>query len=721
MDNTLKSKMDEARQSALKGCFNEMEVLCKKILENHGDDPNIRLDVGVLYQNFGFLTLARQCYERILIRNPNQLGASCNLANLARDESDHEKALSTYTSLIDQYPDHPVIRRNFLTSLEYDPQVADMDRFKAAQKWGEWAISKTNGPLPRPRLRSLKNRPLRLGYVSPDFCQHTVGLFLKPVIENHNPETTTLFAYHAGKVNDWVTHAIKSSCTFRDISSLDDCKAAELIRQDEIDVLVDLCGHTAGSRLTVFAHRPAPVQISWLGYFATTGLPCMDAVLLDKWHAPSGTGKYFTEKIIHLRSGRICYQPVPFAPEISSPPCLKNGFITFGSFNNTAKLNSQVLETWAMILGKVPESKLILKWRTFNDDDFRRSVQNAFAARGIESHRLELHGPSFHADLLKAYADVDICLDPFPFSGCMTSCEALWMGVPVVTWPQSRVVSRQTHALLSAIGLDCFSAKDKNHYIRIAAELADTPDQLKELRTTLRHRMQNSCLCDAKNFAKTLEDTVISIYSDVEKTGNQVKLILNIGAGHPQNGAKLPKAFQQPGWQEIRLDIDPANKPDIQGSMLDMSSVEDESVHAVFSSHAIEHLYPNEVAISLQEMRRVLKSDGYAVITCPDLQAAAQMIAEDRLLETAYHSPAGPVTPFDIIYSHRQFTGRDKPFMAHHCGFTLKVLLSTLRANGFKATAGLRRPGAFDLWVVATKEAMDDDDIKALGKKLLPV
>jgi SAM-dependent methyltransferase len=198
------------------------------------------------------------------------------------------------------------------------------------------------------------------------------------------------------------------------------------------------------------------------------------------------------------------------------------------------------------------------------------------------------------------------------------------------------------------------------------------------------------------------------------------KLLLNVGAGHPKSGARIPAAFESPEWREVRLDIDTNNEPDIVGTMLEMSEVASASVDAIYSSHNIEHLYPDEIPIALTEFLRVLKPDGFALITCPDLQSAAQMIAEDKLMETAYTSPAGPVTPFDIVYSHRLFTGRDKPFMAHHCGFTLKVLIGTLRANGFVSVAGKRRPAAFDLWVVASKCALEDNVLRELAGRVLP-
>ena len=199
------------------------------------------------------------------------------------------------------------------------------------------------------------------------------------------------------------------------------------------------------------------------------------------------------------------------------------------------------------------------------------------------------------------------------------------------------------------------------------------------------------------------------------------KILFNVGAGHPQSGARIPDAFQSAEWKEVRLDIDPANEPDVIGTMLDMSAMPSESADAIYSSHTIEHLYPNEIPLAMKEFLRVLKPQGFAVITCPDLQAAAEMIAQDKLMEVAYTTGSGMVvTPFDIVYSHREYTGRDKPFMAHHCGFTLKVLNGTLKSNGFASVAGKRRARGLDLWVVAMKEQTDEDGLRELATKVLP-
>lgn len=508
--------LQRARTYAQSGQFPNMLIACQEAVDTHRNDFNVLLDTGVLLSNFGFISSARACFERVQILAPNDSRAVMNLADLARDAGNHDKSRFIYAALLERFPNHPMIRRNAMVSLEYDPLASNTERFAQAEEWGRWAVALAGGQRSRPMPHPLqKDRPLRIGYVSADFCQHTVGLFVKDVLKAHDPLRVSLFAYSAGLVNDWVTEAIRATCQFRDVARLDDVALATLIRQDKIDVLIDLSGHTAGSRLTVFAHRPASVQVSWLGYFATTGLRYLDAVLLDKWHAPPGTEAQFVEPVIHLPGGRFCYTPVPWMPSVSPMPVLSTNYITFGSFNNTGKYNSGVLEVWARILDAVPDSRLILKWRTFNDVTLKQSVREVFAKQGICAERIELRGPSFHVDLLNEYAEIDIALDPFPFTGGLTSCEALWMGVPVVTWPQSRVVSRQTFALLSIIGLPELAAADADDYVRIAVALANDREQLQILRDTLRSRMKMSTLCNTVEFARMLEDTLITLYCDI--------------------------------------------------------------------------------------------------------------------------------------------------------------------------------------------------------------
>lgn len=497
-----------AQVEAQRGNLDAFLQACQGVAGANDESVDVQIHVASLMLSYGFLTAARACCERARVLDPADLRPLVNLANVAQQAGGHAESRRLYAQLLARLPDHPIIRRNALLSLEYDPAASDGERLAQAREWGNWALSKAGGMRPRPPMLPLTGRPLRVGYVSADFCQHTVGLFVKDVLGAHDPSQVSVHTYSAGQADDWVTAAVRQTSVFRDIRNLDDAGVAELIRQDGIDVLVDLSGHTAGSRLTVFAHRPAPLQVSWLGYFATTGLPVMDAVLLDEWHAPPGREAQFVERIIRLEGGRFCYSPVPFAPEEVAPaPCLRNGYVTFGSFNNTAKLNEGVIALWARVLAAVPQSRLVLKWRTFQDEGMRASVQKVFAGHGIAPERIVLRGASFHVDVLKEYADIDLCLDPFPFTGGLTSCEALWMGVPVVTWPQGRVVSRQTLAFLNAIGLGELAAGSAEDYVRIAAGLAGEPQRIATLRAEMRTRMKRSSLCDVASFTRRLEKT----------------------------------------------------------------------------------------------------------------------------------------------------------------------------------------------------------------------
>ena len=524
-----KRKLAFASAQAQAADFEGVQNICAQMAHDHGDDPAALLDIGVLLLNVGFISSARHCFERAMALRPNDIRAKLNLANCAREFGQHKLANDLYSELQTQQPDNPVVRRNILVNQQYNPDAADTERLTLAKSWGEWAIAQAGGSSARPSFRQLGqiatngNTGLRVGYVSADFCQHTVGLFVKDVLKAHMYQDRVdgshfieVFTYSSGQVVDWVTHEISSTCKFRDVSGLNDAALASLVREDQIDVLVDLSGHTAGSRLTVFAQRPAPVQISWLGYFATTGLPYMDAVFLDGCHAPQGVEEQFVEEIVRLEGGRLCYQPVPWAPEVSPLPSLQSRSITFGSFNNTSKLNSEVFDVWAKVLQAVPNARLVLKWRTLLDEPLCHSIQKAFEDRGVSASRIELRPASFHVDMLKEYADIDIALDPFPFTGGLTSCEALWMGVPVITFPQSNVVSRQTFAFLTSIGKTHWVAKDEHDYVRIAKELAADLTALAINRATLRQTMRKSPLMDVHGFTEKLEQAFCQLHDKIK-------------------------------------------------------------------------------------------------------------------------------------------------------------------------------------------------------------
>ena len=508
----INKQLNLAREYANKADFDSFLSVCQQLIDANMSDADAMISVGAALLDFGFLSAAKQCLTHAHKLSPKDLRAAAILASLAKEAGDHAEATRLHDILLKHLPNHAAIRRNILISAQYDPNLTDDERLAKAREWGDWAVLRAKGAAPKASPKPIDGRALKIGYVSADFCQHTVGLFVKEVIKAHDKTKVAVYAYSAGDVRDWVSDEISACCFFRDILSMSDEDAAKLIMDDEIDVLVDLSGHTAGSRLSLFAYRPAPVMLSWLGYFATTGLSFMDGVLLDSFHAPKGTESQFVEPIIRLPRGRFCYSPVVFAPDVSNPPRLKNGFITFGSFNNTSKYNDAVFDVWAKILSSIPSSKLILKWRAFVDKPHCERTLEAFAKRGVEPSRIELRNASFHADMLKEYADIDIALDPFPFTGGMTSCEALWMGVPVITYPQSQVVSRQTYAALSYIGLQEFAAKDADDYVKIAVELANNPKRLQTIRVNMREMMRASPLMDTAGFAEQLESVFYEVY-----------------------------------------------------------------------------------------------------------------------------------------------------------------------------------------------------------------
>jgi predicted O-linked N-acetylglucosamine transferase (SPINDLY family) len=350
-------------------------------------------------------------------------------------------------------------------------------------------------------------RRLRVGYVSGDFKQHPVGFFLAPVLANHDPDAVEIYGYSNSLKNDWLTQQLRERCTqWRSLVGLSNSAAASLIAADGIDILVDLSGHTAENRLEIFARKPAPVQVSWLGFWGTTGLSTIDYLLSDTTTIPDGEEQYYSETVFRLPDNRFCYAPPYYAPApATTAPCLKNGYVTFGSFNNLMKIGPDVIQLWARLLQANPGARLLLKWGTLADNVVRENLLSMFAAHGVAPERVVLRPQSPHPEMLDEYADIDIALDPFPFSGGLTSCEAMWMGVPVITLPGKRAVSRQTLGFLRGIGLPELAASSADEYVRIATELATDQPRLTELRRTLRRRMAASPLCDGYAFTRNLE------------------------------------------------------------------------------------------------------------------------------------------------------------------------------------------------------------------------
>jgi protein O-GlcNAc transferase len=391
-------------------------------------------------------------------------------------------------------------------ALNYQPGADPAEILREANAYAErHAASLTAAAKPHP-ARSLEGRRLRIGYVSADFREHPVAYFLEPILAAHDHQGFEIFCYADVRQPDAVTRRLQGYADqWRSLVGSSDEEAAELIRRDGIDILVDLSGHTGGNRLPVFARKPAPVQASYLGYLGTTGLPAIDYYLTDAHADPPGlTDAHYQEQLVRLPECGFCYAPGP-APEVSPElPARQAGRVTFGSLNSVAKLSEEVLALWARVLAAVAGSRVVL--RTGAGRRAEERVRGGLAGHGVSPERVLLLGQTAtRFDYLKLYQAVDLGLDPFPYNGVTTTCDALWMGVPVLTLAGGTCVSRQGVRFLRAVGLDELIAETPEAYVRLATEVAGDLARLSALRRGLRERMSHSPLMDAAQFTRHLE------------------------------------------------------------------------------------------------------------------------------------------------------------------------------------------------------------------------
>lgn len=477
---------------------------CRRALALRPDHAAAHRNLGGLLRDQGRLTEARASFQQALALDPGDAGAHANFANLLVDEGRADAAAESYQRALALQPHDMAAHSGLLMSQHYRTDISPAAHLAEALRFGErfdGLASRRDFPNDRTPARRL-----RIGYVSGDFREHPVGYFLPNALEAHDRRAVQIFCYANDAKVDAVTERLKRATDgWRAIAGMADAEAAALIAQDEIDILVDLSGHTAKNRLRLFALRPAPVQASWLGYFGTTGLAAIDYLVMDATAVQPGEERWYREAIARLPHGRFCYAPPRDAPAVAPPPSRLRGHVTFGSFNNLAKLNAHVVRLWAEVLNAVPDARLVLKWRSLDDEGVRRRLADAFTAAGVAEGRLELRGFSPHLDMLAQYADIDIALDPLPFGGGLTSCEALWMGAPIVTLAGDRPAGRQTAAFLDSIGFGDGVARSLPEYVARAAALAADPVRLADMRAGARQRMARSPLCDGALFAPALE------------------------------------------------------------------------------------------------------------------------------------------------------------------------------------------------------------------------
>lgn len=531
--NTLKNKgqRDDAKSSYQQAiainpdfaeAFNNLGILLKeegylddaiacymRALEIKSDYVEAYSNLGAAYHAKGALGRAFSYYQKAIMIDSRYADAYNNLGNAFKDAGNLVKAESYFKLALEIKSDSSVAFSNLLFTQHYDDTKSPEDVFSGHLKFAEHFEK----PLIVNRIRTLNkavtDRKLRIGYVSPDFRTHSVAYFLEPALAAHNHNDFEIFCYSDVIVPDSITNRIQGHTdSWLNIVGKSDEDVYNLVQEHQIDILVDLSGHTGNNRMLVFARKPAPVQLTWIGYPATTGLSAMDYKIVDSYTDPPGlTDHLYTEKLLRMPECFLCYLPPADSPDIIiDPPVPSEGHIHFGSFNNFSKVSPATVDMWARILQSVPDAVLVLKARCFADEQMRRYAEEMFSIRNIDADRIELLSwvPSTHPHL-DLYNRIDIALDTFPYNGTTTTCEALWMGVPVITLAGKAHASRVGASLLSNIGYQELVALTVEEYIDIAVRLAKDREKLRFLHATLRDNMAQSPLTAAKQFTANLE------------------------------------------------------------------------------------------------------------------------------------------------------------------------------------------------------------------------
>jgi predicted O-linked N-acetylglucosamine transferase (SPINDLY family) len=520
------------------GRLADAEKLYREVLRRNPDDADALNLLGVLLHQTGSDPDPARWLRRSIQINPGNLQAHANLAlielerrNLAAAQDACEAALKLnpkfdrarlnlsgalflqgrVTDAVQQLravlaadPRHVRAASILLYYMHFQPGVSRADLLREHQAWAAAHADPLTAQA-APHVNDLSpDRVLRVGYVSAGFREHPIGRAMLPLLARHDARAFGVFCYSDEERPDAMNARLKSYVThWRNITGLSNESVANLVRSDRIDILVDLSLHMEGQRLLAFALKPAPVQVNFIGYAATSGLRAIDYRLTDRYLDPAGESDPFnTEKLVRLPHCFYCYVADGDEPEPAPPPCETNGFITFGSLNFPPKISEPAMDLWARCLDAVPKSRLMLVTHT---NDHETHFGSAFASRGIDPARLEIVRPQPRLDYLRLYHRIDIALDPFPYNGGVTTCDALWMGIPVVTLPGETSLSRAGLSLLSNLGLQELIATSGEDYLRIVTDLAADHQRLAAYHATLRARMRLSPITDAVTFTREVE------------------------------------------------------------------------------------------------------------------------------------------------------------------------------------------------------------------------
>ena len=486
------------------------EDLCRSILKLGPDAflynfASVYNMMGGICENTGRISEAVQYLRKAMKTDPNIPEIWSNLAmDLVRIGRTQE-GVTLLQKAARKMHENATLGSNFLLYLNYLPDVDQQTFFDEHKRWGRIYA-------PASRARTSHNnvtdpdRRLRVGYISPDFRSSSVACFFESLLDGHDNEAVEVYGYGSVKLPDQITKRLKQKFDcYRDICGVDDEMVARMIEQDKIDILVDLAGHTNSNRLRVLTYKSAPIQVTYLGYPNTTGIMAVDYRFTDSLTDLPESQEFYTEELIFLPEGFLCYRPPDFAPPVAPLPAVRKGYVTFGSFNNNCKVSPLIMELWAKILKANDNFRLLLKFQGGDDQELKNHYFQGFERLGIGRERVGIYGWKTPVEHLQLYKEVDIALDTYPYHGTTTTCEALWMGVPTVSLVGKSHASRVGLSILSRVGLESFATSTPQEYVAKAASTAENLQVLAKIRSSMRERTASSVLCNAKGFARNVE------------------------------------------------------------------------------------------------------------------------------------------------------------------------------------------------------------------------
>ncbi len=476
----------------------------EKILE-HQQNALVLNELGCIYQNTGRISEAMEYRRRALEVDPSIPGICSNYAADLMLAGRTEEGIAVLQDALQVNPENKIIHSNLLWYLHYLPDQDPQMLLEQHKRWGQIhappSMARDNhANTPDP------DRKLRIGYISPDFRKHSVAYNFEAFLSGRNSEEAEVYGYASVSHPDEMTERLRKKFDhYRNVFGIGDSEVADLIQQDKIDILVEIGGHTGDNRLGVLAYKPAPIQVDY-GGLNTTGLEQIDYRLTDSLLDPPERHKFYVEESVCLPGGLFCYSPPDFAPSVAPLPAEHNGYITFGSFNGSLKINRHILSLWAQVLKANEDSRLLMKFPGARDQNMKEMFLKQFEEMGIAAGRIQVERWRPSVEHLELYGQVDIALDTYPFNGCITTLEGLWMGVPIVSLVgKNSLLSRSGLSILSRIGLEFFAAATPDEFVAKAAAIAQNLPALARIRATLRNRMAAGTLCDAKGYAESLE------------------------------------------------------------------------------------------------------------------------------------------------------------------------------------------------------------------------